>query len=481
MTDFGRSHFFGGSPLNRLSWLRNSPVFLTLALESPRTKWVIFNDGKPLLTVPAPTSSATYSRTVSLPKPRTKPALTLLPTAAVLPLLGPAPYFAQGQNQGSVIPADLITTEHNGKGKFLESARIHGPTIVFLGTLESHDDSWLDRPASDYSKALETPESIIGDPYFALDVTGTDPEVLKDVLKQEIEGYGGVREEFGDALRVGLTLDPVEVAIFSEGRTMIDWNSRMKFCPSCGSKIYSLWGGWKLSCSSLLPWADNSGKKPCPTARGLHNVMHPRTDAVVAMAVLDETGEKILLGRNKRSRLPPGFYSTLSGFLEPSESFEEAVAREIWEESGIHVTDVRYHSCQPWPFPANLMIGCFAIADSSQKIRTDLDNELEDVRWFTRDEATHTSSRCSRVVIHMISNASGPGKKDPPSQGTSTREDTAQTHPNSKSDHSSSNKDRAVTLRVPGKQIIGGVLIEKWAHRQLDELGYAFALGRPQV
>ena len=65
--------------------------------------------------------------------------------------------------------------------------------------------------------------------------------------------------------------------------------------------MYSIWAGWKLSCSSLLPWADNTGRKPCPTARGLHNFEHPRTDAVVVMAVLDESGDKILLGRNVRS------------------------------------------------------------------------------------------------------------------------------------------------------------------------------------
>ena len=72
----------------------------------------------------------------------------------------------------------------------------------------------------------------------------------------------------------------------------------MQFCPSCGEPVYSSWAGWKLTCSSLLPWAENAGKKPCPTATGLHNFSHPRTDPVVIMSVIDETGTKVLLGRN---------------------------------------------------------------------------------------------------------------------------------------------------------------------------------------
>ena len=73
-----------------------------------------------------------------------------------------------------------------------------------------------------------------------------------------------------------------------------------QFCAACGSPVCSSWAGWKLTCSSLLPWADNTGKKPCATATGLHNFAHPRTDAVVIMAVVNEAGDKILLGRNVR-------------------------------------------------------------------------------------------------------------------------------------------------------------------------------------
>jgi len=80
------------------------------------------------------------------------------------------------------------------------------------------------------------------------------------------------------------------------------------------------------------------------------------------------------------------FYSALAGFIEPGETLEDAVSREMWEEAGVRVWNIKYHSCQPWPFPANLMVGFYARADSTKPIRTDLDNELVDARWFTRDE-----------------------------------------------------------------------------------------------
>jgi len=182
--------------------------------------------------------------------------------------------------------------------------------------------------------------------------------------------------------------------------------------------------------------------------------MHPRTDAVVITAVLDETGDRVLLGRNKR--FPTGFYSTLAGFLEPSESIEEAVAREIWEESGVRVKNIRYHSCQPWPFPANLMIGCFATADSSQEIRTDLDNELEHARWFTREE-----------VLQVLNHTSGTRLKKKEFKGFDND------MKGNKGDESDSETETASkpSFRVPGMTAIAGVLISQWANGEVHGLG----------
>ena len=109
------------------------------------------------------------------------------------------------------------------------------------------------------------------------------------------------------------------------------------------------------------------------------NMMHfPRTDPAVIMLVTD--GERALMGRNKN--FIPGMYSTLAGFVEPGESLEDAVAREVFEETAIRVGAVHYHSSQPWPFPANIMLGFYAEAASTE-IEVDY-GELEDARWFER-------------------------------------------------------------------------------------------------
>ena len=117
----------------------------------------------------------------------------------------------------------------------------------------------------------------------------------------------------------------------------------------------------------------------CPGCKAEH---FPRTDPVVITVVAD--GERCLLGqsRGRLSRLKT--YSALAGFMDQAESIEEAASREIMEEAGIEVTNVRYHSSQPWPFPSSLMIGCHADAATTE-IRMDTE-EMTDVRWFSRDE-----------------------------------------------------------------------------------------------
>ena len=111
----------------------------------------------------------------------------------------------------------------------------------------------------------------------------------------------------------------------------------------------------------------------------------PRTDPAVIMLVYDD--DRILLGR--QSIWKKGMYSTLAGFLEPGETLEEAVAREVFEEANIEVEDVSYHSSQPWPFPASIMLGFYAKARSTEIRRND--EEVEDVQWFTRGEVSQFS------------------------------------------------------------------------------------------
>jgi NAD+ diphosphatase len=157
-------------------------------------------------------------------------------------------------------------------------------------------------------------------------------------------------------------LDQSEGGLAAYATAMLGWHRAHGFCAHCGHATEMIEAGHVRS---------------CPECGRQH---HPRTDAVVIMLVL--RGDDVLLGR--QASWPPGRYSALAGFVEPGEALEEAVAREVQEEAGVQIADIRYVASQPWPFPASLMLGFFAdYAGGEPAIG---DQELEDVRWFTRDE-----------------------------------------------------------------------------------------------
>ncbi|MBD2841341.1 NAD(+) diphosphatase [Erythrobacter rubeus] len=157
-------------------------------------------------------------------------------------------------------------------------------------------------------------------------------------------------------------LSPPDLAIYGGARSLVDWHARHRFCARCGSATKPAKGGWQRNCSNC-------------------QAQHfPRTDPVTIMLVENEG--RLLLGR--QPRFPPRSFSALAGFVEPGETIEEAVAREVWEEAGLRVRDVEYIATQPWPFPSQLMIGCYSQTDDIE-ITLDVE-ELEEARWFTRDE-----------------------------------------------------------------------------------------------
>lgn len=141
----------------------------------------------------------------------------------------------------------------------------------------------------------------------------------------------------------------------------------------------------------------------CATRTGISNLSFPRTDPTVIMAVISHDSKRVLLGRQKR--WPPYWYSTLAGFCEPAESVEEAVRREVWEESGVLLGRVVIHSTQPWPYPANLMIGaiCQALPDG-EKIHLEHDPELGDAKWVDLDEV----KEALRIGTSGLGEAPGP-------------------------------------------------------------------------
>ena len=159
-------------------------------------------------------------------------------------------------------------------------------------------------------------------------------------------------------------LDPEELATYGAARSLVDWHARHRFCARCGAPTRLAKGGWQRNCTN-------------DACKGEH---FPRVDPVTIMLV--EHSGRLLLGR--QPRFPPRRFSALAGFVEPGESIEEAVAREVLEEAGVRVTSVSYIASQPWPFPSSLMMGCHAVAaDDALTIDT---TELEEADWFTREE-----------------------------------------------------------------------------------------------
>jgi NAD+ diphosphatase len=183
---------------------------------------------------------------------------------------------------------------------------------------------------------------------------------------------------------VPLTLSAA--AEYAQGRHYLDWNFRNTYCGTCGHKTFSVQGGTKRVCPPKDQAETPPEREACSTRTTLSNLTFPRTDPTIIVAVLSHDSKRLLLGRQKR--WPPYWFSTLAGFIEPAESVEDAVRREVWEESGVKLSRVLVHSTQPWPYPANLMIGAIAQVASpeDEEIRLEFDPELEIAKWFTLEE-----------------------------------------------------------------------------------------------
>ncbi|KAK9446672.1 NUDIX hydrolase domain-like protein [Limtongia smithiae] len=321
--------YFSASPLNRVSFLRENYTFLSAALTHPTTRFILLDKFNPALTT------------------GTNELFTVAYTDVADAIGNP---FSKSEEE-TVAEWDSSKTV---------------PVLVFLGIDESADGVSF----NGYS----------GRAYFSLDVTPADinPSASVTALAEKVTTAGA----YFHTIYHNYVLSFAEAAVYAMARSYTDWNRRNPFCAGCGSKTMSVNGGAKRVC----PPTDGGVEKPgsCPSRGVVTNISFPRSDPTIIVAVVNSTGDKLLLGRNKR--FPPQFYSCLAGFCEPAESIEEAVRREVWEESGVKLGKVAIYASQPWPFPASLMIGAIAEAlPEGEKIHLEHDPELGDAQWFEFD------------------------------------------------------------------------------------------------
>ena len=255
-------------------------------------------------------------------------------------------------------PLDRASNQRRD-GAWLESQR-HDPRgryLLFrdLNPLATAEDAprlaWL----SDQSVDAERVNDAVllglldGVPHFAVGVDSHEAE-------------GVEAASFIDARAVAALLPGGEAGILAQARSLLDWHARHRFCSRCGAETVSVEGGARRQCA------------------GCEDRQYPRVDPSIIVVV--ERGDRCLLA--SRSTAPGRRHSCVAGFVEPGESIEEAVSREVREETNVEVGQVRYHSSQPWPFPATLMIGCVADA-VSEEITVD-GVEIASAAWFTRSQ-----------------------------------------------------------------------------------------------
>lgn len=361
--------FFGTEVLNRVSFLREDIEFVSQAVTHPSTRFVFYSNTNPLV------------------NKHIDEKLVLISNG-------------DGQLQGCETGAWGVEAWKKAVGNWSEFNKNHSPelrdgsnpTFLFLGLedasvgldlkalkVEDGDEKYFD-----YQGRYQ------GIPYFAVDVTNS-----KELTETMLNFYNGIVNGdktageneifFTHSRKHTLAFTHREAAIFSHGKMMLDWLSRNKFCPGCGTKVIPIHAGGKLTCTNEKKTED---KYECPVkSGGVSNVTFPRTDAVIITAITNVERTKVLLSLSKRFGSIK-MYSCTAGFMEPSETVEVATRREIWEETGVVASKVNIVMTQPWPFPGNLMIGCLGVVEfngTNEIIHLGHDKELADARWFDID------------------------------------------------------------------------------------------------
>lgn len=215
--------------------MRDSAVYLDTLAASPKARWVVFQAGSPLTAYQS-----------------SKSTLVSFSTADVRPFIGEAPLFGQGQVKGE------RTTE---KAPVLESARFFGARIVFIGVQESGPNDF-----GRIEDAEAAANALNGEPCFSVDVSDEEQSAVDALVEKARAAHEGASVSFAEPRSAIRGMTSEDAATFAVGRSMLDWNTRNRFCSACGQPTHSVWGGWKRACSTLVPWADNGDRKPCPTS-----------------------------------------------------------------------------------------------------------------------------------------------------------------------------------------------------------------------
>lgn len=367
--------YFGKESVNRVSFLREDAEFITNSVFHPSTRFIFYENGNPLVN-----KDVEKNRLVILTNGDDQLATV---EGADIAATSKGLITADGKWE-----AILRQWSNDNKEQSLRSRDAGKPSFLFLGVKDQSVGVDLQQLKFDETeKYLDHQGRYSGIPYYGVDLSHT-PEV-SEAIKNHIVAHLAVSEKlliYTNSRKHTMAFTQDESALFSHGKMYFDWLGRNRFCPGCGSKVIPIHAGGKLKCTNDTSVQNgDSTVYDCPVKNtSVSNVSFPRTDAVVITAITDKARTKMLLSLNKRYAFTK-MYSCTSGFMEPSETVEVATKREIWEETGVVCNDIQILMTQPWPFPANLMIGCVATVDfngENEVIHLGHDRELADARWF---------------------------------------------------------------------------------------------------
>lgn len=347
-------NYFAGGALNRAAWLRASSATLNRALASAHARFVLLDRGNPVMH-----GGERGARVALFLWADVADAVW----AGVRAAGGRGVFGAEayGLRKRADAPEKMWRRATDGL--------VADIGLVFLGISEGAE------PAIDATAPA-------GRAVFALELA--TPHAAR--MRERILSGPYEAPELRAAMVAG-TLSEADAPLVAHARALLDWHARHVYCPACAARQYAVWGGHKRACGSTLAALGEGVARfvaapphLCASSTSVQNYVYPRTDPVVIVAVVAGDGEHVLLTRQRG--WPAGLYSCIAGFVEQGESLEEAVAREAYEEAGVDVRRVAYHSSQPWPFPSSLMLGAYAVVEDTA-VRLDLDGELEDA-FFAR-------------------------------------------------------------------------------------------------